>query len=348
MLRGASAHLSPALALEDGGPHGIKQPPSDAFAFDVVSNTCRWLAGTAPVLLEAVGADFWLLRCHVQNDDSLGLNGKRNKGNWLARRNLARTAGYLFVSDGAVWFGALVLRSPGAEALLNHMASRVHRIAHNLRQSGNAFDANGYRARTAFPLNVQPIWINTMKQSDVIACGKVLTGVQAWFEEAFEAMLDALYDGTSADGRRLQTQPLTFLPNGMLHLATKGAERFRLQAGLDLAGTLLAPFAGPKMWWELAVTPHDQGKLPELPMSALDGLPHANPDGWDCDSRIGYAAYTSDYRDYRYVAVYHAPEDWERAREKLVGALSIVRAKLHELDKFTRKNNRVLLLDALS
>ena len=348
MPRGANANVSPALLLEGGGPHALKHPPSAAFAFDAVRNTCLWRAGTAPVLLEAVGADFWLLRCHVQDDASLDLNGKRNKGNWLARRNLARTAGYLFESDGAVWFGAMVLRSPGAEALLNHMASRVHRIAHNLRQPGNAFDANGYRARTAFPSNVQPIWINTMKQSDVIASGKVLTGVQAWFEEAFEAMVDALYDGISADGRRLQTQPLKFLPNGLLHLSTEGAERFRLQAGLDLAGTLQAPFAGPKMWWELVVTPHKKGKPPELRMSTLDELPHADPASWAGEQRDGYAVYTAEQMDYRYVAVYHAPEDWERARANLLGALPTVRIKLHELGNFTRKNNRDLLLDALA
>lgn len=348
MVRGADAAPSPAALLAAGGPHAVKQPPNAAFAFDAGRNTCVWQAGSAPVLLEAIGAHFWLLRCHVQ-DDSLGdLNGKRAHGNWLAERNRSRSAGYLMAADGAVWFGAVVLRSPGAETLLNHMAARVHRIAHNLRQPGNAPDDNGYWARTAFPAFVPPIWINTMKQSDVIACGQALTGVQAWFEEAFEAMLESLYGDVHADGRALETQPLTFLPDGMLHLATDGAERFSLQAGLDLSGTLQAPFTGPKMWWELVVTPFAQGKPPKLPASELDQLPHACPAKWEGDVRAGVAAFTlTDERGYRHLAVYHAPQDWERARENLLDALATVRSKLHGLDNFTRKHNRDLLLNAL-
>lgn len=348
MVRGAVAAPSPAALLATGGPHAVKQPPSTAFAFDAGRNTCVWLAGSAPVLLEAIGADFWLLRCHVRKDLFVDLDGKRASGNWLAERNRARTAGYLMMADGAVWFGAVVLRSPGAETLLNHMAARVHRIAHHLRQPGNTPGDNAYWARTAFPAGVPPIWMKTMKQSDVMACGQALTGVQAWFEEAFEAMLASLYGDVAADDRALETQPLTFLPDGMLHLTTDGAERFRLQAGLDLSGTLQAPFAGPKMWWELVVTPYGMGKPPKLPASDLDQLPHASPAEWEGEVRAGAAAFTSsDERDYRYAAVYHAPQDWERARGSLLGALSTVRSKLHELDNFTRKYNRDLLLNAL-
>jgi hypothetical protein len=349
MLRGASTSSSPAVLLADGGPHAVKQPPDAAFTFDVARNTCIWCAGVAPVLLETVGTDFWLLRCHVQHDSSTDLNGKRSNGNWLAERNRERAAGYLMEADGAVWFGTMVLRSAGAETLLNHIAARVHRIARNLRGPGNDPDENGYWARTAFPAALQPIWMNTMKKSDVVACGQVLTGVQAWFEEAFEAMLEALYVDTGANQRGLATQPLTFLPNGMLHLTTDGAERFRLQAGLDLAGTLEAPFAGPKMWWELVVTPYKKGTPPQLPISELDELPHANPNAWGGESRDGYAAFTSDDdRDYRYAAVYHAPQDWERARVALIDALTSVRFKMHELDTFRRKDQRDVLLNALT
>ena len=83
-------------------------------------------------------------------------------------------------------------------------------------------------------------------------------------------------------------------------------------------------------------------------MSTLDELPHADPASWAGEQRDGYAVYTAEQMDYRYVAVYHAPEDWERARANLLGALPTVRIKLHELGNFTRKNNRDLLLDALA
>jgi hypothetical protein len=348
MVRGASAAPSPASLLREGGPYAVQQPPGVGFAFDPGRNTCVWRAGRAPVLLEAIGTAFWLVRCYVQADSTVDLGGKRAPASWLAEHNRGRSAGYLFEADGAVWFGAMVLRTPDADRLLDQMAARVHRIAQHLRQPGNALDHNRYRARTAFPAGVQSLWMKTMKQSDVLACGHALNGVQAWFEEAFEAMLASLYGDVSVDERALETKRLTFQPDGTLHLTTSGAERFRLQAGLDLAGRLDAPFAGPKMWWEVVVTPYAKGQVPNLPGSELDQLPHAAPDLWEGDSRSGAAAFTSsDERSYRYAVVYHAPQDWERARGKLLDALTTVRSKLHELENFTKKHNRDLLLNAL-
>lgn len=348
LARGDTPHASLQGVLAIGGPHAVKQAPGTDFVFDSLRNTCTWRGGSAPVLLEAIGTVFWLLRCWVHPGDSS--DGNRGAGEpSIAERNRQRTAGYLIEADGAVWLGAVVQRSGGAELpALSYMAARVHRLARNLRQPGMAADANGYRARSAFPTDLAQTWINTMKQSDVVACGQALTGVQAWFEDAFESVVSALYDGALPDDRTLVTQPMVLLPNGMLHLQTAGAERFRLQAGLDLAGGSAQPFDGPKMWWEIVATPHSLGKVPELPMSALDELPHADPTCWDGDERDNCAAFTStDERDYRYAALYHSPQDWERARNEVIAALEAVRTKMGASKKnFQRKGSRELLLNA--
>ncbi|BEV15523.1 hypothetical protein HBDW_23110 [Herbaspirillum sp. DW155] len=187
-----------------------------------------------------------------------------------------------------------------------------------------------------------------MTQSDVMACGQVLISVQAWFEEAFESVLLALYDGVQPPERPLKTNQLTFLPDGTLHLSTEGAERFRLQAGLDLAGALERPFAGPKMWWELVVTPRAHGPVPELPISQVDEQPHADSSYWEGEGRARAAAFTSTgERDYRYAALYHVPQAWERSRASLINAFEEVRRKLNQLENFQRKGSRDLLLDSL-
>lgn len=344
MVRGGSPHPSLLDVLEAGGPHAVRQSPAPDFVFDPERNTCAWRGAAALVLLEAIGTEFWLLRCCVHEDGAGSAAGPS-----VAERNRHRTAGYLMEADGATWVGAVVQRLHGAELpALTYMAARVHRAANNLRQPGTAADENAYRARSAFPVGFNKSWMDTMKQSDVVACGQMLSGVQAWFEEAFESVLLALYDGVGPGARPLDTEPMVLLPNGMLHLQTSGLERFRVQAGLDLAGVSTLPFEGPKMWWEVVATPHSRGSVPELLLSELDELPHANPSCWDSTSGEYCAAFTStDDRRYRYAALYHRAQDWERSRKDVIAALEDVRTKMREFEKFQHKNIRDSLLNAL-
>lgn len=344
MVRGGTTHPSLLDVLEAGGPHAVRQSPAPDFVFDPERNTCTWRGGPAPVLLETIGSEFWLLRCCVQADSADGAAGPS-----VAERNRHRKAGYLIEADGATWVGAVVQRSHGAELpALTYMAARVHRAANNLRQPGRAADENAYRARSAFPVGFNESWMDTMKQSDVVACGQMLSGVQAWFEEAFESVLLALYDEVGPGARPLDTEPMVLLPNGMLHLQTLGVERFRVQAGLDLAGVSTLPFEGPKMWWEIVATPHSRGSVPELPLSELDELPHAKPSCWDSALGEYCAAFTStDDRRYRYAALYHRVQDWERSRKDVIAALEDVRTKMREFEKFQHKNIRDSLLNAL-
>ena len=117
---------------------------------------------------------------------------------------------------------------------------------------------------------------------------------------------------------------------------------------LDLAGALERPFAGPKMWWELVVTPRAHGPVPELPISQVDELPHADSSYWEGEGRARAAAFTSTgERDYRYAALYHVPQAWERSRASLINAFEEVRRKLNQLENFQRKGSRDLLLDSL-
>ena len=251
-------------------------------------------------------------------------------------------------ADGILWFGVIVQRSAGSELpLLRQMAARTSRLAANLHLSGGALPTLDYRARTGFPANALNTWNKTMKTSDVVACGQVIAGVRAWFEEAFEDVLQALCD--DGNPRALATEGLAFLNGGLLHLSTIGKERFRLQAFLDLEGRLATPFAGPKMWWEIVVTPHDKGVVPALPLSVLDELPHAAPELWKAVQRTGMASYTAtDDKEYRYLAVYHTPQDWERTRALLIEAFCTVRDKMRGLENFQHKAVREAMMDALT
>lgn len=189
-----------------------------------------------------------------------------------------------------------------------------------------------------------------MRQSDVLACGQILTGVQAWFEEAFEAVLGELYGPNVPTAvRGLTTQPLTFLPGGVLHLVAQGPEHFALQAFLDLNGTMAGNGmpSGPGMWWELVVSSNVRGPKPRLRSSEIDELPHVLP-VWETDVRDGCAAGTCvDERDYRFLSLRHSPVAWDRARDRMLEAWGEAFSKMRELNNFQRVRCREVLFDAL-
>lgn len=365
VLRDFPLHGSPAAELAGhGGPYGVPRPPAPAFSFSRGLNTSVVFVPPgdvgAPdhqetlVLLETIGEEFWLLRCSVQPVEACDAKGRRNGLQlWLAERNSARTFGYLMEEGGDVWFGLVVRKADGAELpLLERLAPLVARMA--LFYRGRTADPNPVlrRSLTAFPCPTQHLdWTNFMKQSDIVACGQVLAAVQAWFEEAFEAVLGQLYGpNVAAAARGLTTQPLTFLPGGVLHLVAKGPEHFALQAFLDLNGVMHGNGmpAGPGMWWELVVSSNVRGPKPKLRSSEIEELPHALADVWETELRDACAASTCiDEREYRFLSLRHPPAAWDRARGRMLRAWDEAFGKMRELNNFQRVRCRELLFDAL-
>ncbi|WP_158934072.1 DEAD/DEAH box helicase [Burkholderia sp. S171] len=383
----ADLAVSPATALRDGGPSGVRHVPDSRFVFDRSRNTVACevdvsfaftAAGSVAgkVLLESIGDEFWLLRAAVCATEAVrGTQDGKNVPRWLAGQNRERRWGYLMEDAGIIWFTAMVREAGGAEwRLLAHLAGHAGRVALFYRSLvANAAEhiEPTYRSRSAFPSvdtltaaysdggdphvsrlfnNAKDGDISNMKHEDLIVCGQVLAGVRAWFSEAFAAVLDALYKA-DADGaeRRLTVTPLEFLEGGVLRLSTNGAEHFRLQAYLDLNDTMSggSVFPGPKMLWELAASPISRGQRPVLPLSELHEFPHVSMDAWEGDRSDGCSAFTWKGDKYRFVALYHAPASWDNARVELLEAWQIVRIKMQALATFQKKGCRDALIEAV-
>lgn len=355
---------SPADELAaHGGPYGVRQAPARTFSFAVGSNTCVAAVAAddvgaagdqdALVMLESIGEKFWMLRCFVQPVEACDVKSRRNGlQSWLAERNAARTFGYLMEDGCDVWFGVVVRKAGGAEVpLLERLVPRVARMALFYRRRSVDPSSGARRSLTAFPCTTQHLhWTNRMRQSDALACGQILTGVQTWFEEAFEAVLGELYGpNVPTAARGLTTQPLTFLPGGVLHLVAQGPEHFALQAFLDLNGVMTGNGtpSGPGIWWELVVSSNVRGPKPRLRSSKIDELPHVLP-VWETEVRDGCAAGTCvDERDYRFLSLRHSPAAWDRARGRMLQAWGEAFSKMRELNNFQRVRCREVLFDAL-
>ncbi|WP_296945604.1 DEAD/DEAH box helicase family protein [uncultured Massilia sp.] len=344
----APPRVGEVLALD--GWHGVPALDVPAFAFDPECNTttmrvARPLAAAGsedPVLVEALGEQFWLLRVPVQRVEDCAA-GRGGVEQWMAERNSGRLLGFLMEDAGIVWCTALVLRCGGAELqLLEPAARRLARMAANWRSPSVASGTFGYRAWTAFPcVDAGLAWKENMKQNDVINCGNVLAGVQAWFGEAFAAVLDALQQAEGAaqpDG--LEVSPLELLPGGLLRLRAQGRERFRLQAFLDPTGARAGNGqAGmPCIWWDYLASPRSVGPKPVLPCLDVDELPLSQPAGWDGRVVNGVGAFTGvDDSSYRYLAFCHGPADWDRARNDLIQAWAAVHDKMRHGGNFQRQ-----------
>lgn len=365
VVRGVTPQGSPAGELAGhGGPYGVQRSPTSIFSFATGTNTC---VATVPaddggeagkqdsvVLLESIGDELWMLRCFVQPVDACDVKSKRNGvQSWIAERNAARTFGYLMEDGRDVWFGLVVRKAGGAEGpLLERLLPLVARMALFYRRRTVDHESVIRRSLTAFPSALQnPDWTNLMKQNDVVGCGRILAGLQAWFEEAFEAVLGELYGPqVPAAARGLITQPLTFLPGGVLHLIAEGPEHFALQAFLDLNGTMTGNGmpTGPGIWWELVVSPNVRGPRPRLPSSDIEELPHLLPGVWETELCAGCAASTCiDERDYRYLSLRHPPAAWDRARSRMLQAWGDVFSKMRELANFQRVRCREILIEGL-
>jgi hypothetical protein len=217
----------------------------------------RHVDGTK-VLLESVGDDtFWLVRAQVASESSLSASVGDIRS-WIASLNRGRRWGYLAADAGQVWVVAFVRKSGDAELpLLGNVGRALRRAALHYGSSGANAEPARYRSPTGFP-SLQSIRKQygaqstgmtamfgknvtgfSMKNEDLQACGQFLADVPVWFAEAFSAVLDNLYEAAEIadENRGLAVDKQVLLDGGILHIQTEGAERFRLQAWLDLQGT---------------------------------------------------------------------------------------------------------------
>lgn len=365
-LRSGSGNV-PAVGMEAvrAGIHAVDAIGADGFAFDGAVNTCvlwvDWNAGSArlqrhggtPVLVEMLGERFWLLRAPVQRtEDFNALKGGVTR--WMAESNSGRTLGFLMQDAGIVWCAAVIVKTEGKELpLLAQLAPRLARMTTRWRLPGAVPATFGYRAWTSFPrVEQDTVWKDNMKQSDVVNCGRVLAGVQAWLGEAFEKVFGELCAAEGrTEGNGLRVLPMALLPGGVLHLRTEGRERFGLQAFLDPTGASAGAgtLGGPAIWWELVASPNAQGARPEMQLSDIDQFPHVAPHLWRGEFDGGIGAFTAwNERDYRCIAFCHSPADWDHSRDALLAAWKDVRQKLRTGTKFQHQWCRDMLRAAVA
>lgn len=377
-----------SAALAEGDPSSVQHTNVDRFAFDPRAKTAiRELDmsyafasrghANGKVLLESIDGEFWLLRVAVcAVSAARATSDGRNLQRWLATKNRLRRWGYLMVDADIVWFAAVVSDAGGDEGnLLERFSGEMARMALYYRsavKNPEQYVEREYSARAAFPTiaavnqsyggdadlsasrflkTLREGRISSMKHDDLLACGSVLAGVQGWFGDAFEAMLDALYEAERDNlERRLKVMPLAFLEGGILHLRAEGAEHFRIQAYLDLNDAMgdKNVISGPKMVWELAASPISKGPKPVLPLSGYEELPHVLLDAWEGEIADGAAAFTWKGDKYRFVTLYHRPAAWDTARADLLEAWQVVRMKMQALTTFQRKGCRDTLIQAVS
>ena len=365
---GGDATAAVAHILREAGPTGLCDSQDGRFGLCVAVNTLIWqpevpvpFGGvTRRVLLETIGGAVWLLRVGV----CASAKAEKNPGQKIALWNRERRWGYLADEDGQVWFCVMVQAAGGAVwdllARLAEHAVRAARFHRNmLVPGGGEWDEPAYRSPRAFPSagllrgsskNISAAYlsavmarqgISSMKHEDLLLCGQLLSGVRVWFNEIFEAVLEAAYaNEDQALERGLTIVPLEYLDGGLLHLSTQGKERFRLQAYLDLGDVLQGEniFSGPKMLWELAVSPHSHGPRPELPLSKLDAFPHVSDSGREGETSGQCGVFTNlDENGYRFIVVYHTPQAWESESGRLLAAWRAVRAKMQGMNNFQKK-----------
>jgi hypothetical protein len=123
-----------------------------------------------------------------------------------------------------------------------------------------------------------------------------------------------------------------------------------MQAYLDLGDVSQGKkfFVGPKMIWELAVSPHSSGPRPELPLSEFDAFPHVSDSGWEgkTSGQCGVFTYL-DEKGYRHIVVYHTPRAWESESGSLLAAWGAVRDKMQRTDNYQKQYCRDEFLNLL-
>lgn len=327
-----------AAALREVDPVNVEALEGEhAFHFDAGWNTLACAAavdqplattraGTQAVLLERV-TGFWLLRA------PLVAAGAQHDEAWLAKESRMLDWAWLACADGVVWLLQFVAQEAAGGALLGRLAGRLGGLAGCLRTSFGAATAPAwsYRSRTALPEFFKNDGGVPVDNEQWEQAGRFLGNLQAWFRDAFQEVLESLDEKDSP-------RVLSLRPDGVLHLATTGSGRIRLQAFLS----------GPWIVWELIATTKTLGRPPTLEATPWEKLPQLCMDGWSAaeENDEDCEVYVCDGDPIRWTAVYHRPQAWDRHRKSLLVAWPAALARLQG-NNFMRKSLQQSFLDAV-
>lgn len=222
------------------------------------------------------------------------------------------------------------------------LSSRVAQIGDRLQHlrcgAGDVevweYQAQNYwvpRKMAVAAISREPQFVLKLNDKDMQNCGRTLTAIEKWFKDVFLDVLAALYRDVDEADRNLTVEPTAFLDGGVLHIITNGAERFKLHAFLQLepvadeAGEM---FPVPRVVWELAVSRFQKGPKPELALYPWSALPHSNMDGWTGGTQsCGLYTYKGD--KYRFLVLYHSPNQWDVSRRNLLEVWAQVLPKMN-------------------
>lgn len=333
-------------ALRSGGPVSVDALDGEhAFRFVPGWNTLTCMAAVdqplatprsteQAVLLERLGG-FWLLR------SPLFAASERHGDAWLAAGSAALEWAYLARDDGVVWLLQFVARAPephDEDAFLSSLAQRLGGLAGCLRTTLGGRDqaAGSYRSRTSLPSPPAKASLFPNEREVTVVdeqweqAGQFLGRLETWFRCVFDEVLASL-------GQEACRPAMTLRPDGVLHLATQGPGRVRLQAFLS----------GSWVVWELIATTTTTGRPPTLEASPWEQMPDLSMEGWtageeEADCRV----YTCASDPLRYAAVYHRPHAWDGHRTSLLAVWPNA-LEWMQGPNFQRKALRQAFLDAV-
>ncbi|PKN19286.1 MAG: hypothetical protein CVU71_07190 [Deltaproteobacteria bacterium HGW-Deltaproteobacteria-6] len=323
------------------------------------------------VLLEQIGT-FWLLRTpvFVENRDIYhGENG--NWEYWIAKQNRDRKWGYFLKEQGIIWFVVLAFagEKKASNKFLGNLVERIGKAGdrfQHLYYASDDPDNWGYKSSMSFPifpalrkdlcelLSNKDELIMKANQEDVKNYGLLISEIQSWFQDSFKQILNAIYNDENPDKRGLTILPVVLLDKGILHLRTEGAERFCLQAFLqldDMDGHT-GVFSAPRIIWELVASSNSMGPKPTLKLTEWNNLPHN-----DLDNETDWQNYTDeqnksyslyfwrDERD-RSMVIYHSPSAFDISRNSILNAWKKILAKLQGTN-FMKEECRKIFTEAL-
>ncbi len=372
LLASTLQEMPPSAVLEIEG--------AETLSYDRMWNTMScsvvidWPFESGPqsqaVILECVG-EFWLLRTPVLlQEGNCSAPGGQGWDQWIASQNQERKWGYLAVDRNIVWLVAFVLpdvRGASTTRYLERIAQNLGRIGDSLQRlyRGSTYPYDWkYRSSVAFPASFgltdkavaglanRELDFAKMNQTDLLQSAQLLAGLNAWVGNAFEEVVRSLCEASGlSDEQRPEISPVKFSHGGVLHISTESAERFRLQAFLELDchPGVQQPFAGPRLIWELVASPKNKGPKPKLSLSSWAQLPHNAREGWEKDGNDRSLAYTHKGDKYRYLILYHSPELWNSEHSRLILAWKQVVKKMQSTNNYFEKSVcRSLLINAIA
>jgi len=307
------------------------------------------------VLLERM-QDYLLLRTPVA-----GLSPESELPYWTSiinKENQCRSWGYLIYEKPVVWFVCFVLMPVGSlnGDMLETLSERVAKIGDHLQHlycKGGDNQEWSYRARTSITdiaarhrayFSERNHGFMTTVIDDLRAHGQLLAASEQWLSDGFATVLNTLYD-KNLDERGLETLPISMLNNGVLQIRTKGPERFKIAAYLQLTPSRdEEDTLPPRLIWQVTTSTASRGPKPDLALNDWEQLRDSIPKEHQGDG-VAFCNEDSD-GNRRHFVFCHAPAKWDTARTQMISAWAQLLGYMNT-SNFQRKRACSSFMDAL-